>query len=280
MFSTEMSFSEPPSPPSLTGRGSRATPVCILRTLIMGLTSTLSLGGLRDALEAPLLPAAGAAALLGVILHLSIFRTIFVELYLYYFMGLYLAAALGISYAYLSLTEFSTLESLTRVVVVGVSFNSGLIISMGIYRLFFHRLRHFPGPLAAKLSRFYDTVIAAKNVQYHMEVANMHEKYGDFIRTGKRLLCYTLKVYLLSALVGPREICIVRKSAIPLIYGPQSECLKSSWYTQLSTDHAKSSIHMTRDVDDHRRRRKAWDRGLSIKGKQSPIFLCFLRQYS
>ncbi|KAL2004524.1 hypothetical protein VTN00DRAFT_3409 [Thermoascus crustaceus] len=211
----------------------------------MDLTSALSFSGLKDALETPLPSAAGSAALLGVILHLSIFRTIFVELYLYYFMGLYLAAAMSISYAYLSLTEFSILESLTRVLVLGVSFNSGLVLSISVYRLFFHRLRHFPGPLWAKLSRFYDAALAAKNVQYHVEVAKMHENYGDFIRT------------------GPREICIVRKSAIPLIYGPQSKCLKSSWYTQVSTDHTKCSIHMTRDFDDHRRRRKAWDRALA-----------------
>ena len=67
--------------------------------------------------------------------------------------------------------------------------------------------------------------------------------------------------------LGPRELCIVRKSAVPLIYGPQSECLKSSWYAQVSVDHRISSIHMTRDFEDHRRRKKAWDRGFSIKGK-------------
>lgn len=65
---------------------------------------------------------------------------------------------------------------------------------------------------------------------------------------------------------GPREICIVRKSAIPLIYGPQSRCLKTTWYAQVSPDSKKCSVHMTRDFDDHRKRRKAWDRGLSIKG--------------
>ncbi|KAL1961494.1 hypothetical protein VTN77DRAFT_1673 [Rasamsonia byssochlamydoides] len=131
--------------------------------------------------------------------------------------------------------------------VLAVSFNTGLILSIGVYRLFFHRLRRFPGPFWAKLTRFADAAKAAKNVQYNVEVAKMHKQYGDFIRT------------------GPRELCIVRKSAIPLIYGPQSECLKSSWYTQVSTDHRKCSIHMTRDFDDHRKRRKAWDRGFSIK---------------
>lgn len=66
--------------------------------------------------------------------------------------------------------------------------------------------------------------------------------------------------------IGPREICIVRKSAVPQIYGPQSQCLKTTWYAQVSPNPKKCSIHMTRDFDDHRKRRKAWDRGFSIKG--------------
>lgn len=71
---------------------------------------------------------------------------------------------------------------------------------------------------------------------------------------------------------GPREICIVRDSAIPLIYGLQSECLKSTWYMQVSSDHTKCSLHLTRDLDDHRHRRRAWDRGVSIKGRPESLF--------
>lgn len=148
-------------------------------------SSALSLSGLRGALEADPLPAAGSAAILGVVLHISVFRNIEVELYLYSFLGLYLAAMLGIGYAYLSLIEFSIIESLTRVLLLAASFNAGLILSIAIYRLFFHRLRRFPGPFGAKLSRFYSASLAAKNFQYYREVAKMHEKYGDFIRTGK-----------------------------------------------------------------------------------------------
>ncbi|OCL07514.1 putative benzoate 4-monooxygenase cytochrome P450, partial [Glonium stellatum] len=116
-----------------------------------------------------------------------------------------------------------------------------------VYRLFFHRLHKFPGPFGAKLTRFYAVSRASKNIQYHKEVAKMHEQYGDFIRT------------------GPREICIVRKSAVALIYGPNSECRKSTWYSQVSSDYKKCSIHLTRNFNDHRKRRKAWDRSLSTK---------------
>jgi hypothetical protein len=65
---------------------------------------------------------------------------------------------------------------------------------------------------------------------------------------------------------GPREISILRKSAVPILYGPNSECLKSTWYGQTGNDPKKCSIHMTRDFNGHRLRRRAWDRGFSIKG--------------
>lgn len=43
--------------------------------------------------------------------------------------------------------------------------------------------------------------------------------------------------------------------------------LKAPWYAQLSNDADKCSVNATRDVDDHRRRRRAWDRGLGAKGE-------------
>jgi hypothetical protein len=66
--------------------------------------------------------------------------------------------------------------------------------------------------------------------------------------------------------LGPREISVLRKSAVPILYGPASECLKSTWYGQTGNDPKKCSIHMTRDFNDHRLRRRAWDKGFSIKG--------------
>jgi hypothetical protein len=104
---------------------------------------------------------------------------------MYNLLGLYAATILSLSYAYLSLTELSPLQGLGRVSLIAISFNTGLISSMSIYRLFFHRLHHFPGPFGAKLTRFYDASLAAKNVQYNVEIRKLHEQYGDFVRTGK-----------------------------------------------------------------------------------------------
>lgn len=72
----------------------------------------------------------------------------------------------------------------------------------------------------------------------------------------------------LTALIasGPREISIIRPSAVQAIYGPKSPCMKSTWYSQVSDDVKIISLNSTRDVDVHRRRRRGWDRGFSVKG--------------
>ncbi|KAE8357001.1 cytochrome P450 [Aspergillus coremiiformis] len=213
----------------------------------MEITSLLH-QGLSDALETDLLRLGGFAALLGTLLHITIFRTSFrVEEYLYRLLGIYAVTVIFLIYAYFSATEFSPNQALGRVGLIVVSFNAGLISSISVYRVLFHRLHRFPGPFGAKLTRFWSAYLAAKNVQYHVELKKLHEQYGDFVRT------------------GPREISILRKSALRLIHGPQDPCPKSLWYAHLDVDHKKISLVLSRDFDDHRRRRKAWDRAFSIK---------------
>jgi len=67
-------------------------------------------------------------------------------------------------------------------------------------------------------------------------------------------------------IIGPRELSVLSPAAIPLIYGPNTECLKGMFYTQGGHDPDKVAINMMRDVKGHKMRRRAWDRGLSNKG--------------
>lgn len=68
--------------------------------------------------------------------------------------------------------------------VLTSSFAFGLLGSMLIYRAFFHRLCRFPGPFAARLSRFYALGHAAATKKSHRKLERLHEQYGDFVRTG------------------------------------------------------------------------------------------------
>lgn len=157
---------------------------------------------------------------------------------------------------------------------VNVFFFTGLFSSIILYRAVFHRLRNFPGPFGAKITKFWVLKQAAKTLQWNEKVRELHREHGDFVRIGRDLswsfhLFHNIYVYfhLLTNRTGPREISVNRPSAIHAIYGPPSLLLKSPWYDQVSHDSDKCSLNGTRDAEDHRRRRRAWDRGLGVKGE-------------
>jgi hypothetical protein len=64
-----------------------------------------------------------------------------------------------------------------------LSYLVGLFTSITIYRIWFHPFSHFPGPFAAKLSKFYAPWIA-RNGRMHLEHTKLLEKYGNFVRIG------------------------------------------------------------------------------------------------
>lgn len=55
--------------------------------------------------------------------------------------------------------------------------------SMIIYRSFFHRLRHFPGPRLAKVSKLFQFFSNVKLDSYR-RLERWHRKYGSIVRIG------------------------------------------------------------------------------------------------
>ncbi|KAK8086189.1 hypothetical protein PG994_001163 [Apiospora phragmitis] len=187
------------------------------------------------------------AALVGLLSHIPIRSYEFERVVLQFLAGCVLCfLELGGLYVYTGQCG-SLYAALARSLLIQAVFHASLLASIAVYRLGFHRCRHIPGPVGAKLSRFYVVYLASKKVQFHKELLQMHEKYGDFVRT------------------GPREVSVFRKAAVNAILGPNSKCRKSTWYSQFGFDPTKVSLHLCRDHIMHRRRRRAWDRGLSIK---------------
>jgi hypothetical protein len=117
-----------------------------------------------------------AAVLFGIVFHLSI-RPIEFELIMFHYMAASIVAFFGMLYVF----------GLMKALLFATSFSTGLLGSIALYRLAFHRCRSFPGPTAAKISKFYAARLSAKNVQYYKELEKMHEQYGDFVRTGEPL---------------------------------------------------------------------------------------------
>ncbi|OKL55370.1 hypothetical protein UA08_09379 [Talaromyces atroroseus] len=120
----------------------------------------------------------------------------------------------------------------------------GLYGSIIVYRVFFHRLRKFPGPLAAAVTALYASFLPAKRLNKFEEVGKLHRKYGDYMR------------------LGPRELSIADPRAVPFIYGPASKTTKGPFY---DGGEPYISVHTTRNKLEHARRRKAWDRAFSFR---------------
>jgi hypothetical protein len=65
------------------------------------------------------------------------------------------------------------------------SFWISLWLWISAYRVFFHPLRKFPGPRAARLSKWW-TVKQAwdTDLHYHRVQQQLQKDYGDYVRTG------------------------------------------------------------------------------------------------
>ncbi|KAL1981812.1 hypothetical protein VTN96DRAFT_2108 [Rasamsonia emersonii] len=109
--------------------------------------------------------------------------------------------------------------------------------SMLVYRAFFHPLHKFPGPFGAKLSKLWTLrKVVQSKLRWYQVLDELHEKYGDYVRT------------------GPRELVIFDSAAITPILGFASVTKKGPFYDSMET-----SVNTTRDREFHRKRRKIWD---------------------
>lgn len=121
----------------------------------------------------------------------------------------------------------------------------GVFGSMIIYRLIWHPLRKFPGPIGAKLSGFWSVKQSVPDFHLHVKVQKLHKRYGDFVR------------------IRPREISICHPDAVYDIHGTYTKCLKGPFY---DLNYPSRSLHMTRDKQFHAQRRRLWNRGFGMNG--------------
>ncbi|KAK4200392.1 putative cytochrome P450 E-class, group I [Triangularia verruculosa] len=128
-------------------------------------------------------------------------------------------------------------------IFIATSYNIGLFTSISVYRLYFHRLRHFPGPKPAAVTKFWH-VWQCRHGKNHLVIERLRAKYGTVIRT------------------GPEELTIIDPSVSSTVDGPRSSCTKAVWYDFLLPEIA---INTTRSLAEHDERRKVWDRGFSSK---------------
>jgi hypothetical protein len=57
-----------------------------------------------------------------------------------------------------------------------------LIASILTYRIFFHPLRHFPGPFTAKLTKLSHVLRLLEKSDNYIQADQLHKEYGDVVR--------------------------------------------------------------------------------------------------
>ena len=75
-------------------------------------------------------------------------------------------------------------KALLNASIIVFAYAGTLFCSMFTYRIFFHPLREFPGPKMAKVSKFWNVMNTLYSTNFRL-MEDMHQSYGDFVRTGK-----------------------------------------------------------------------------------------------
>ncbi|KAG2172901.1 hypothetical protein INT43_000251 [Umbelopsis isabellina] len=133
------------------------------------------------------------------------------------------------------------LSKLNRTEVAGIAVGS-LAVYYIANTFAFDPLRSIPGPLAAKLSRFYDLKTKAGGKKPEI-IEELHQKYGDVVR------------------IGPNHVSIRDPNAVKQIYGTE-RFLKSDFYDVFKID-GNESIFSTKSSMNHGRFRRIMGPGFS-----------------
>ncbi|KAF3764058.1 cytochrome P450, partial [Cryphonectria parasitica EP155] len=151
---------------------------------------------------------------------------------LLFFVGLALRARYGEGHA---LKETS---------LAAASFLSALFASMTVYRLAFHPLRSFPGPLMWRISKLWHVFRVAPSQQNYLLLDKLYHEYGPFVRT------------------GPGELTVFHPQVFEAIGGTGTTCIKAPWYDML---YPMVAINSVREKAGYAPRRRVWNTALSVK---------------
>ena len=107
-----------------------------------------------------------------------------------------------------------------------------LLASFIGYRIFFHPLAKFPGPLQAKYTGWWRSKRYFRG-SWHDDILLLHEKYGRVVR------------------IAPNELSIVDEGAIKSLYGHGTKASKTSWYETWQPPTGVPALFSTQDKEIH-----------------------------
>ncbi|KAI0129094.1 cytochrome P450-like protein [Xylariales sp. AK1849] len=131
---------------------------------------------------------------------------------------------------------------LTTVVLGFAALSATYLLTLIIYRLYFHPLSKYPGPFLAKITDAYQLYHAWKGDR-HLEFWRTHERYGRIVR------------------FGPNSVSFNSNTALKEIYGFKSNVRKAEFYDAFV--HPAPNTHNTRDKTTHARKRRVLSHGFS-----------------
>lgn len=70
-------------------------------------------------------------------------------------------------------------------VLIFTTYLCALFTSIVVYRKIFHRLRQFPGPTMASITKLWHTANTL-DCRNHILLDKLHKQYGEFVRTGEK----------------------------------------------------------------------------------------------
>ncbi|KAI1421256.1 cytochrome P450 [Xylaria sp. FL1777] len=186
------------------------------------------------------------AVVAGVTSHLAFFRVGEHHLYSSRYV-LAAVSAFAISIAVHSLFfELSSGTAALRTLAIASSYFGGLYTSLIIYRIFFHPLSGFSGPLGCKISSAWFATYMPK-LDAFRQLEKLHQKHGNFLR------------------IGSNDLSITHPKAVPAIFGYGSKCRKADWY---DLTYPMISLQSTRDDALHSRWRRAWSTAFGERNLQ------------
>lgn len=158
--------------------------------------------------------------------------------------------------------DCSGIQALLEASLISACYLSSLFTSILVYRLSFHRLGTFPGPVLARSSKLWHAwkVRYSKN---HLLLDRLHHQYGDFVRTGALKRDWP-ELSQAHNQAGPSELTIFDASAFLAVNGPGTKCTKSAWYDFMQPNY---SITSCRSHQQHDKRRRIWSPAFGTGGK-------------
>jgi cytochrome P450 len=114
--------------------------------------------------------------------------------------------------------------------------------SLAVYRLYFHPLAHYPGPLIARCTDAYE-LYQANRGERHLNLWRLHDRYGPVVR------------------FAPNGLSFRSATALREIYSTRANIGKAEFYDAFV--HPAPNTHNVRDKVLHARKRRVLSHGFS-----------------